>query len=70
MRTSESSGRHLDRVVLLGLLMLFLFVPPSMAWWATARHPWYLPYLIWLGVIGLGAWLQWWRERHDERHDL
>jgi hypothetical protein len=51
MALSPQNERQLDRVILLFLLALFLLVSPLLDWWAADGNPWYLPYLIWLGLI-------------------
>lgn len=55
----------LDRVVVLFLSALFLLVSPLMQWWAGDGSPWYLPFLLWGGLILLARWLQRCQERHD-----
>jgi hypothetical protein len=65
MRLSSDPGRLLDRVVLLFVFAVFVLVSPLNRWWAAAESPWYLPYLIWLALIGLAAWLQRRRGGHD-----
>lgn len=42
---------HLDRVILLALLALFLLVSPVKELWTAPSAPWYTPYLIWLAII-------------------
>ncbi|MFI5400244.1 MAG: hypothetical protein ACHQZQ_04225 [SAR324 cluster bacterium] len=64
MRFRPDSVRSLDSVVLLFLLGVFLFVSPFSLWWAANARVWYLPYLLWLGQIGLIAWLV--HRRHDD----
>jgi NhaP-type Na+/H+ or K+/H+ antiporter len=54
----------LDSVVLLFLLGVFLFVSPFSAWWAAKAGVWYLPYVLWLGLIVLIAWVV--HRRHDD----
>lgn len=49
------SGRRFDSVVLLFLFGLFLFFSPFAFWWSAMAQAWYLPYLLWLGFIGLIA---------------
>lgn len=61
-----ASGR-LDRVLLLLLLALFLFLSPFTAWWAAAEPPWYVPFLLWAGLITLVAVTQTRRPPDDER---
>lgn len=58
MRLPPDTGRHLDSTVLLFLFALFLLVSPLVQWWASDDNPWYLPYLIWFGIITLVAWVQ------------
>lgn len=55
----------MDRVILLFGFAVLLFASPLTPWLAHENTPWYLPYVIWLGVIGLAAWLNWDRRRHD-----
>lgn len=57
--------RQFDGVVLLTLLTLLLFASPLVHWWATGHSPWYLPFLLWLAPIAVGAWMQIRRKRHD-----
>ncbi len=57
--------RQLDSVILLALLALLLFASPLMAWWARDTSPWYLPYLLWLLIILIGAWLHLRRDDHE-----
>ena len=55
---SADNERHFDRAILLALFAVLLFASPLTRWWSAVGAPWYLPYLLWLGVILLGAWLQ------------
>lgn len=54
----RESTRHVDRVIVLFLFTLLLMISPLVGWWAGDDSPWYLPYLLWLLVIMLAAWLQ------------
>ena len=58
MRVPPDKGRQSDLVILLFLFAVFLMTPPFVSWWATAHVAWHIPYLIWLLVILLAAWLQ------------
>jgi hypothetical protein len=58
MRASTDKGRQSDLVILLFLFAVFLMTPPFVTWWASGVFAWYVPYLIWLLVILLAAWLQ------------
>jgi hypothetical protein len=56
MAFRPDTSRSVDSVVLLFLFGLFLFFSPFTFWWAAAARAWYIPYLLWLGLIGLIAW--------------
>lgn len=51
------SGHNLDVVVLLFLFGVFLFLSPFTYWWAAKAGVWYLPYVLWFGLIVLIAWV-------------
>jgi hypothetical protein len=65
MPTTPRSHRALDRTLLVLVAALMLFASPLTDWWATGDPPWYLPYLIWAGVLVLIVLLQRWLRRHD-----
>jgi len=54
-----------ENTLLLTLLALFLFASPLTDWWAADDAPWFLPYLLWLAIILIGAWLSHRYQRHD-----
>ncbi|MGI9304423.1 MAG: UTP--glucose-1-phosphate uridylyltransferase [Gammaproteobacteria bacterium] len=58
MRQIRETGRQVDRVILLFLFALFLFVSPLIGWWASDDSTWYLVYLLWLVLIVLGVLVQ------------
>ena len=64
-RPSIDSRRHLDAVVALFLIAAFLFVSPFVRVWASDSSPWYLPYLLWLGVIILAGIVHAFRDDHE-----
>lgn len=68
MALPPQNERQLDRVGFLFLLALFLLASPAVEWWAADGNPWYLPYLIWLGLIAAMYGLQ--RRQRQDRHDL
>jgi len=41
--------------LLLLAIGLVLFVSPFAIWWAGLTAPWYLPFALWLGYIGVVA---------------
>lgn len=63
MSNGPEPGKHLDTVILLLALALFLFASPLVTWWSDAGSSWYLPYLLWAIVILLTVWLQYRRGR-------
>ena len=63
MRETPPPDRQIDRTLALGLLILLLFSTPVMMWWTSPDSLWYLPYLLWLGVILSIAWVN--RRRHE-----
>ena len=64
MRERNERDRQIDQTLLLGLFILILFASPLVAWWSAADNLWYLPYLLWFGVILLIAWVN--RRRKNE----
>lgn len=63
MRETPPPERQLDYTLALGLLVLLLLSPPIVIWWTTPASPWYLPYLLWLMIIVVTAWV------HLRRHE-
>lgn len=60
----DSDGRF-DRVLLLLVFALFLLLSPLKQWWAADDSGWFLPYILWLGVIVLAFLVQRRRDRHE-----
>lgn len=65
MRPSADNGKYLDGVLLVFLFAVFVLLPPFVGFWATPNAPWYLPYIVWLGIIVLVALVQSKRHRHE-----
>ena len=63
MRETPPPEHQLDRTLAVGLLILLLLSGPFMTWWTTRDSPWYVPYLIWLFIIAVIAWVQF--RRHE-----
>lgn len=53
----ERNRPDLTASILLVVLALGLFASPFTASWAGFRPPWYIPYLLWLLLIGIAAFL-------------
>lgn len=58
MRIAPEPGKNLASLVLVFLFGLVMFATPFVTWWAIDSRPWYLPYLVWLTLIGLVALAQ------------
>ncbi len=64
MRPALEHRRYLDAVLVAFLIATALFVPPFVLVWTASSSPWYVPYLLWLGVIGLTLLVDRLRNRH------
>ena len=63
MATRPDNGRYLNLVLVAFLVAVFLFASPFYLLWMAPETPWYVPYLIWLGVIVMTGIVQRWRGR-------
>ena len=52
---SESRPTEITIVVLLFAVLVLL--PPIRDLWSSPQSPWYLPYLVWAGIIAVTFWL-------------
>ena len=57
MATQPDKERQTEHALLLTLLALFLFTSPFTHWGVQAGIPWFLPYLLWLLIIVIKAWI-------------
>lgn len=64
MRPQPEPRRYLDAVVVVFLIAAALFVSPFLLIWTAPSSPWYVPYLLWLGVIALILIVDRLRSRH------
>lgn len=46
---------HINRVLLLVMILLFVFSPVIATWITSAPALWYRPQLVWLGLIAIVA---------------
>lgn len=53
-----------DIYIFLLIIALFLLNSPFFQWWATAERTWYIPYMVWGGIIVLIYLCQRWH-RHN-----
>lgn len=56
--------KHLDLVLVAFIIAIFVFASPFYLLWMAPGTPWYVPYLIWFGVIVMTGIVQHWRGRH------
>jgi hypothetical protein len=54
--STDARPSEISIVVL--LIASLVLLPPLFTLWISVDLPWYLPYLVWLGIILLSAWLQ------------
>lgn len=65
MGPAGDNAKSLDVVLAAFIVAVFLFASPIHMLWMSPGTPWYVPYLIWLGVIVMTGVLQHWRGRHE-----
>ena len=65
MRLGSGGVKYLDLVLVAFIVTTFVFASPFHMVWMSPGTPWYVPYLLWLGVIVATALIQIWRGRHD-----
>lgn len=65
MAPQPDSSKYLDTVVVVFVCAAFIFLSPFLFVWTLSGAPWYLPYLLWMGVIFLTALAQRLRRRHE-----
>lgn len=65
MASPPDKRKYLDSVLIVFVLASTLFVPPFITTWARPGAPWFLPYIVWFGVIVLIALVQRLRGRYE-----
>jgi len=58
MPGNSSESRPTEITVIVVLVALLILLPPLLDLWGDVSNVWYMPYLIWSGIIILGYWLQ------------
>ena len=53
------------RLVAVLVLSVYLLSPSMIDSWSNMERPWYTPFLIWLTLIVMVAWLEHKRSGHD-----
>jgi len=65
MGPGADNGKSLNLVLVTFIVAVFLFASPFHLLWMAPGTPWYVPYLIWLGVIVMTGIVQYWRGRNE-----
>jgi len=58
MSLFSSDLRPTEITVVVLLIALLILLPPLLRLWVSIDSPWFLPYLVWMAIIGLSYWLQ------------
>ena len=58
MSLFSSDLRPTEITLVVLLISSLVLLPPLLGLWFAPDSPWYLPYLIWLGIILLSYYLQ------------
>jgi hypothetical protein len=53
-----SELRPTEITIVMVIVALLVLLPPLSNLWFGDHSPWFLPYLIWFGIILLSYWLQ------------
>jgi len=65
MRSRSGGIKYLDLVLVAFIVAAFVFASPFHMFWMRSETPWYVPYLLWFGVIVVTACVQYWRGRDE-----
>ena len=58
MSLFSSDLRPTEITIVVVLISMLAFLPPLLTLWISSDSPWYMPYLVWFGIIMLSYWLQ------------
>ena len=58
MSLFSSDLRPTEITIVAVLISLLVLLPPLSRIWFSTASPWYLPYLVWFGIILFSYWLQ------------
>ena len=58
MSLFSSDLRPTEITIVVLLISSLVMLPPLLGLWFSVDSPWYLPYLIWFGIILLSYYLQ------------
>jgi hypothetical protein len=54
----SSEFRATEITIVVVLISLLILLPPLSGIWLAIDSPWYLPYIVWFGIILMSFWLQ------------
>jgi len=58
MPSNSSESRPTEITVIVVLMAILILLPPVLDLWIDSLNAWYMPYLVWLGLIVLSYGLQ------------
>ena len=58
MSLLSSDLRPTEITIVVVLIASLVLLPPLLSLWLSIDSPWYLPYLVWFGIILLSYFLQ------------
>ena len=58
MSLFTSELRPTEITIVMVIVALLVLLPPLSNLWLGDHSPWFLPYLVWFGIILLSYWLQ------------
>ncbi len=54
----SSDLRPTEITIVVLLIALLVLLPPILGLWLSPDSAWFVPYVVWLVIIGLAYWLQ------------
>ena len=58
MSSFSSESRPTEITTIVVLIAILILLPPVLNLWGASSNVWYMPYLVWFGIILLSYWLQ------------
>ncbi|MEJ2213695.1 MAG: hypothetical protein P8Y20_06465 [Gammaproteobacteria bacterium] len=55
--SEKQPSKTIEKSLGLAFLLLLVFASPLMQWWSSAQLPWFTPFLFWLIIILLTAYV-------------
>lgn len=64
MSLYSSDLRPTEITIVVLLIALLVLLPPLLHLWISPQSAWFVPYIVWLGIILLAYWLQRFLSKH------